>query len=415
MKRETIIKRRNELLKENKKGSITVLFSGDLVKRSADSTYPFVVNRNFYYLTNCDEDSLIYVYINTENVSKEILFIKDYNPLEEKWVGKSLTKDEAIHKSGIFIVQPLSQFESIFTRTLARNDVDTIYVDSERDSFKQRLNEAEKFTKKLSDSYPHLKVININQKINLMRTVKSDEEIEEMKNAIEVTRKGIEFILKNIKPGRYEYQSAADFEYQCALNNAKLAFDTIVASGKDATILHYVTNQKPLLENDLVLFDLGASVNHYCADISRTFPVSGKFTDRQKTFYTIVLKAQEEVIKAIKPGVTLIQLNEIVRSVYKDECVKANIIESEDQVDQVYYHSVSHSLGLDTHDVGLVEGAVLRPGMVVTVEPGLYSEKESIGIRIEDDILVTEDGSINLSSSILKSVEEIETYMNLSK
>ena len=415
MKRETIIKRRNELLKENKKGSITVLFSGDLVKRSADSTYPFVVNRNFYYLTNCEEDSLIYIYINTENVSKEILFIKDYNPLEEKWVGKSLTKDEAIHKSGIFIVQPLSQFESIFTRTLARNDVDTIYVDSERDSFKQRLNEAEKFTKKLSDSYPHLKVININQKINLMRTVKSDEEIEEMKNAIEVTRKGIEFILKNIKPGRYEYQSAADFEYQCALNNAKLAFDTIVASGKDATILHYVTNQKPLLENDLVLFDLGASVNHYCADISRTFPVSGKFTDRQKTFYTIVLKAQEEVIKAIKPGVTLIQLNEIVRSVYKVECVKANIIESEDQVDQVYYHSVSHSLGLDTHDVGLVEGAVLKPGMVVTVEPGLYSEKESIGIRIEDDILVTEDGSINLSSSILKSVEEIETYMNLSK
>lgn len=415
MKRETIIKRRNELLKENKKGSITVLFSGDLVKRSADSTYPFVVNRNFYYLTNCDEDSLIYVYINTENVSKEILFIKDYNPLEEKWVGKSLTKDEAIHKSGIFIIQPLSQFESIFTRTLARNDVDTIYVDSERDSFKQRLNEAEKFTKKLSDSYPHLKVININQKINLMRTVKSDEEIEEMKNAIEVTRKGIEFILKNIKPGRYEYQSAADFEYQCALNNATLAFDTIVASGKDATILHYVTNQKPLVENDLVLFDLGASVNHYCADISRTFPVSGKFTDRQKTFYTIVLKAQEEVIKAIKPGVTLIQLNEIVRSVYKDECVKANIIESEDQVDQVYYHSVSHSLGLDTHDVGLVEGAMLRPGMVVTVEPGLYSEKESIGIRIEDDVLVTEDGSINLSSSILKSVEEIETYMNLSK
>ena len=415
MKRETIIKRRNELLKENKKGSITVLFSGDLVKRSADSTYPFVVNRNFYYLTNCEEDSLIYIYINTENVSKEILFIKDYNPLEEKWVGKSLTKDEAIHKSGIFIVQPLSQFESIFTRTLARNDVDTIYVDSERDSFKQRLNEAEKFTKKLSDSYPHLKVININQKINLMRTIKSDEEIEEMKNAVEVTRKGIEFILKNIKPGRYEYQSAADFEYQCALNNATLAFDTIVASGKDATILHYVTNQKPLVENDLVLFDLGASVNHYCADISRTFPVSGKFTDRQKTFYTIVLKAQEEVIKAIKPGVTLIQLNEIVRSVYKDECVKANIIESEDQVDQVYYHSVSHSLGLDTHDVGLVEGATLKPGMVVTVEPGLYSEKESIGIRIEDDILVTENGSLNLSSSILKTVEEIEIYMNLSK
>lgn len=415
MKRETIIQRRNECLKDHKKGSITVLFSGDLVKRSADSTYPFVVNRNFYYLTNCDEDSLIYVYIHTENSSKEILFIKDYNPFEEKWVGKSLTKDDAIHNSGVFVVYPLSQFESIFTRTLARNDVDTIYVDSERDSFKHRMNEAEKFTKRLNESYPHLKVININQKINRLRTVKSVEEIDEMKKAIEITRIGIESILKNLKPGRFEYQSAADFEYQCALHNATLSFDTIAASEKDATILHYVTNQKALAENELVLFDLGASYNHYCADISRTFPVSGKFTDRQKTFYNIVLMAQEEVIKAIKPGVTLIQLNEIVRSVYKVECVKANIIESEDQVDQVYYHSVSHSLGLDTHDVGLVEGAILKPGMVITVEPGLYSEKESIGIRIEDDVLVTEDGCVNLSSSILKTVEEIELYMNLSK
>ena len=415
MKRETIIKRRNELLKDQKKGSITVLFSGDLVKRSADSSYPFVVNRNFYYLTNCDEDSLIYVYINTENVSKEMLFIKDYNPLEEKWVGKSLTKDEVIHKSGVFIVYPLSQFESIFTRTLARNDVDTIYVDSERDSFKQRTNEAEAFTKRLNESYPNLHVININHKINLLRTIKSEEEVDEIRSSVEVTRKGIEFILKNLQPGRYEYQSAADFEYQCGLHNATLSFDTIAASGKDATILHYVTNQKALKENELVLFDLGASVNHYCADISRTFPVSGTFTDRQKIFYNIVLKAQEEVIKAIKPGLTLIQLNEIVRSVYKTECVKANIIDSEDQVDQVYYHSVSHSLGLDTHDVGLVEGAVLKPGMVITVEPGLYSEKESIGIRIEDDVLVTEDGCVNLSSSILKTVEEIEAFMNLSK
>jgi Xaa-Pro aminopeptidase len=414
MKRETIINRRNELLKDNVKGSVTVLFSGDLVKRSADSHYPFEVNRNFYYLTNCDEDSLIYVYINTENTSKEILFIKDYNPLEEKWVGKSLTKDEAIHQSGVFIVYPLSQFESIFTRTLARNHVDTIYVDSERDSFKQRINEAEKFTRQLNETYPHLNVLNLNPKINSLRTIKNEEELEIMKQAIEVTRVGIEFVLKNLSVKRFEYQSAADFAYQCALHNSELAFDTIVASGKDATVLHYVTNQKELSENDLVLFDLGASVHHYCADISRTFPVSGEFTERQKVFYNIALKAQEEVIKAVKPGVTLIQLNEIVRAVYKDECVKANIIDNAEQVDQVYYHSVSHSLGLDTHDVGLVEGALLKPGMVITVEPGLYSEKEMIGIRIEDDVLVTEDGCINLSSSILKTVEEIETFMNLS-
>ena len=415
MKREIVINRRQEAFKEHVSGSITVLFAGDLVKRSADSTYPFIVNRNFYYLTQCDEDGLIYVQLRNAVGNKEILFIKDHNPVLEKWVGKSLTKDEAIHKSGVFMIQPLSQFESFFARTLSRNDIQTLYIDSERDQLTHRNSEAETFVHRIQRLYPGLHILNINQKLNKMRTIKSNAEVELIKEAIDVTRLGIEALVSKLQPGRFEYQAVADFKYELNLKHCDVSFDTIAASGKDATVLHYVSNHKEMKDGDLLLLDCGAAFKHYCGDISRTFPVNGKFTDRQREAYEIVLEAQNEVIKAIKPGVSLIQLNEIVRNVYKERCVQAKMIEAPEHVDEVYYHSVSHSVGLDTHDVGMFEGAVLEPGMVITVEPGLYLEHEGIGIRIEDDVLVTETGCENLSSSILKTVEEIETFMNLSK
>ena len=415
MKCEDAINRRQEVFKDHVSGSITVLFSGDLVKRSADSTYPFIVNRNFYYLTQCDEDGLIYVQLRNAVGNKEILFIKDHNPVMEKWVGKYIAKDEAIQKSGVLMIQPLSQFEVFFARTLSRNDLHTLYIDSERDQLTHRNSEAETFTHRIKNLYPGLNIININQKVNRMRTIKSDAEVELIKEAIEATRLGIEALVSKLEPGRFEYQAVADFKYELNLKHCDVSFDIIAASGKDATILHYVSNHKEMMDGELLLLDCGATFKHYCGDISRTFPVNGKFTERQKEAYEIVLEAQAEVIRAIKPGVTLIQLNEIVRNVYRDRCVQAKMIDDPEQVDEIYYHSVSHSLGLDTHDVGMFEGAVLEPRMVITVEPGLYLEREGIGIRIEDDVLVTEKGCVNLSESILKTVEEIEAFMNLSK
>ena len=415
MKRELIINRRHAAFSEHVSGSITVLFAGDNVKRSADSTYPFTVNRNFYYLTQCDEDGLIYVQLRNAVGHKEILFIKDHNPVMEKWVGKSLSKDDAIHKSGVFMIQPLSQFEAFFARTLSRNDIQTLYIDSERDQLTHRISEAENFVQRIRRLYPGLHIVNINQRLNKMRTIKADAEVEMIKEAIDITRVGIESLVSKLKPGKLEYQAVADFKYELNLRHCDVSFDTIAASGKDATVLHYVSNHKEMQDGDLLLLDCGAAFKHYCGDISRTFPVNGKFSERQREAYEIVLEAQSEVIKAIKPGVTLIQLNEIVRNVYKERCVEAKMIEAPEQVDDIYYHSVSHSLGLDTHDVGMFEGTLLEPGMVITVEPGLYLEHESIGIRIEDDVLVTETGCVNLSSSILKTVEEIESFMNLSK
>jgi len=415
MKIETLIKQRQKIINTLEVGSMAILFAGDLVKRSADSTYPFVVNRNFYYLTHCDEDSLICIFLHTGAGKKEVLFIKDFNSLEEKWVGHSLPKEEAAALSGIINIHPLSQFESFLVRTLTNSDIKTVYIDSERINLKHRSNEAENFAKMIQEKYPTLALINLNPSINALRRIKDKDEIEHIREAIGTTHRALNRVIKEMRVGRTEYQVAADFSYQLGLENRVHSFDTIAASGKDATILHYVTNQKVLKDGDLVLLDCGAACNNYSADITRTYPINGKFSPRQKELYTIVLKAQEAVIDAIKPGVSFQFLNEIVKEIYRQECVKAKVILSPDQIDEVYYHGVSHSLGLDTHDVGSIEGTLLEAGMVITVEPGLYSQLDGIGIRIEDDVLVTSTGCENLSRDIPKSIEAIESLFSLSK
>lgn len=407
--------RRNSLFKSMEEGTLAVLFSGDLIKRSADATYPFSVNRNFFYLTGLDEDSLILILMKTTTAQKEFLFIKDANPMMEKWVGKSIKEDEAKAVSDIMTIMPLSNYEAVLGRLIERNGITTLGIDTERDSLNARVMEGEAFGRKAHKLYPGMKVVNLNHTINALRVFKSKEELDDIRQAIEITRKGIENALSHLKAGRKEYEVVADFNHALALENSENAFETIAASGANACTLHYVSNLETLKENELILLDLGASYHHYCADISRTFPINGKFTDRQKVFYSIVLQAQAKVIQAIRPGVTLGDLNTIVKQTYAKACIDAKIVDDPSKIDQVYYHGVSHFLGLDTHDVGQMDGMLLKPGMVITVEPGLYSAVEGIGIRIEDDVLVTETGGEVLSSSILKSIEEIEAFMNQSK
>lgn len=414
MKKE-LMSRREAIFNECPLNSVAVFFAGDLIPSSADAHYPFVINKNFFYLTNLEEDGLILLYQNTANGKKETLFIKDDNPLMEKWIGRSIKKEEAIDCSGIINIQKLSEFEAVLNRLFLTNDITSFYIDSERMSLKQPLTKADRFTSELKEAHPDLTITNLNKRINTYRRKKTKLEVDQMVHAMHVTHKGLNHVLKNLKPGKTEYQVAADFAYVVASENCTHAFDTIAASGEDACILHYVKNQKVLQDGDLILLDLGASYQNYASDITRTYPINGKFSERQKTFYNIVLKAQLAVIDAIQPGVSFQFLNQIVKETYKIECLKAKIIEKEEDVDQVYYHGVSHSLGLDTHDVGTLEGSKLVEGMVITVEPGLYSAIEGIGIRIEDDVLVTKDGCTVLSSFIEKTVEDIEKLMNSSK
>ena len=403
---------RKNLLDKIQDNSVVILFAGNAPKKTADEAYRFTPNRNFYYLTGVEEENHILVMSKIDGVEKSILFIKDIDLELEKWIGKSLRKDEALEITAVDEVMFKSDFEGYLHKLIAVKEEFNLYLDLERDGFNSPDSISQSFAKEIISKYPQIRVRNIYGKIASERLVKSEEEIENIKKAIEITIAGVENLMKNAKAGMKEYELEAYFDFNCKSKGVKdLAFNTIAAAGKNATVLHYVDNDSEIKDGDLILFDLGAQYKYYNADISRTFPVSGKFTERQKEVYNAVLSVNEEIIKMIKPGVTTVEINERANDLLGEACVKLGLLEDKKDFRKYYFHSIGHSLGLDTHDIVIDRNFTFAPGMVYTVEPGLYIPEESIGIRIEDDILVTEDGCINLTKNMIKTVEEIENFM----
>ena len=405
---------RKKLLEKIKDNSIIILFAGNAPKKTADETYLFTPNRNFYYSTGISEENHILLMSKIDGVEKTTLFIKDIDLDLERWIGKSIRKDEATEVSGIEEVKFKSQFESDIHKLLCLKEEINLYLDLERDSISAPFSIANDFAKNIVSKYPQVMVKNIFSIFGELRLVKSEEEIDNIKKAILITIEGIESLMKNSKPGIKEYQLEAYFDFVCKSNGVKdLAFKTIAATGKNATTLHYVANDSELKDGDLIQFDLGAQYKYYNADISRVFPVNGKFTERQKEVYNAVLKVNEEIINDIKPGKTFKEINKKATDLIAEECIKLGLIKEKSEVSKYYFHSIGHSLGLDTHDLETPHRDItFKEGVVYTVEPGIYIEEENIGVRIEDDILVTTDGVINLTSGMIKTVDEIESFMS---
>lgn len=408
---------RNNLLDKIKDNSMVILFAGKAIQKTGDQNYPFTPNRNFYYLTGIKEEEHILVMSKINGVKSSKLYIKDINLELEKWNGKTIRKEEAIEVSAVDEVKFKSQFDADIHGMITMKEEINLYLDLERIGLNGNEKISHKFANEIVIKYPQVRVNNIYSKIGELRLRKSDEEVEKIKKAIEITKSGIERLMTEARIGMKEYELEAYFDFNCKLKGATdLAFTTIAAAGKNATTLHYIDNTAELKDNDLILFDLGAEYNCYNADISRTFPVNGKFTVRQKEVYNSVLKVNEEIIKSIKPGMRYKDINEKATDLIADECIKLGLIEDKKDVKKYYYHSIGHSLGMDTHDIETPHRDItFEPGVVFTVEPGIYIEEEGIGIRIEDDILVTEDGAINLSSDIIKTVDEIEAFMKKAK
>ena len=392
--------------------SMAIFFAGQAPYKSADETYPFTPNRNFYYLTGIDEEKVIMVMVNINGEVSEMLFIQENDPVMAKWVGETISEVEAKEVSDIEDIRLLKDFESTIAGYFDRFSMNNVFLDLERQEFNIPRTPSQNFAGEIMQRYPYIKVKNIYHDIALLRTIKREEEIELIKKAIDITYDGIKEIWSNAKSGMKEYEIEAYFNYILKKNGVKdFAFPTIAATGKNATILHYVDNNTTTEDGELMLLDLGAQYKYYNGDISRTFPINGKFTERQKEVYNIVLEANETVMKAVKPGVTTGELQDITKRVLAEGCKRIGLIKEDSELNKYYYHGVAHPLGLDTHDVG-PRNVELKPGMIITDEPGLYIEEEGIGIRIEDDILVAEDGYINLSAHIIKSVEDIEAFMS---
>lgn len=405
---------RDNLLDKIKDNSIVILFAGKAIQKTGDQTYPFTPNRNFYYLTGIKEEDHILVMTKINGVKSSKLYIKDIDLEMEKWVGKSIRKEEAEEIAAVDEVKFKSQFDVDIHGMITMKEEINLYLDLERMSANREGTISHRFANEITTKYPQVRINNVYSKIGELRLKKSQEEVDKIKKAIEITKSGIEKLMSEARVGMKEYELEAYFDFNCKVKGATgLAFTTIAAAGENATTLHYVDNNCELKENDLILFDLGAEYNCYNADISRTFPVNGKFTERQKEVYNAVLRVNEEIINLIKPGMKYKDVNEKATELIAEECIKLGLIKDKSEVRKYYYHSIGHSLGMDTHDIETPHRDIIfEPGVVFTVEPGIYIAEEGIGIRIEDDILVTEDGVINLSSDIIKTVEEIENFMS---
>ena len=412
MKTEFFINNRAKFTERMDDYSTAVFFSGKAPRESADQQYLFSVDRNFFYLTGIDREDMVLVISKIAGNVDETLYIQPVNEHFEKWYGILMRKEEAIKISGIKTVENRNDFLTKFSSKLSSEDrPDNVYIFSYITDVEEPYDCYRSFANWLRNQHPTVIIKNSLDIIIELRSSKSEEEVEEIKTAIGYTNEALQFVMKNLKPGMYEYQVRADFEYQLMLRNSKPSFPTIGASSGNAVILHYVDLQRKMADDDLILLDLGALSNYYASDITRTYPVNGKFTQRQKDIYNIVLGAQDVTFDAMHVGASEKDVNNRVKAYFAKELKTLKFIKDDSEVDKYYYHSIGHPLGLDVHDY-IRRDKTMQENNVYTVEPGLYIKEEGIGIRIEDNVWVTKNGIINLSKDIIKTVSDIENFMN---
>ena len=400
------------MLSQMEKGSIMVLYSGEGIPKSMDDCYLFEANHHFFYLTGLRRENMALVLSRSASEDKTILFIEEAVPSMERWTGKRVTKEEAEAISGISDVRYIDSLPAALGRMIAREQVTAAYFDCYRNAMTDVDSYNMIKAKAFVTAYPAITLKSAHPILAGMRMIKDEHEIACLQRAIDLTDIGLRRILSTLAPGQMEYQAQAEFEYAIRWHGAEgTTFATIAGSGINGCMLHYETNHCKMEDGKLLLLDLGAKFEGYCADITRTYPVNGKYSPRQKQIYDIVLNANLEVAKAARPGLTLKQLNEICKQTLAAGLMAIGKIESSDQIGTYYMHGVSHHLGLDTHDAIAHDEITLAPGMIISNEPGLYIDEEEIGIRIEDDLLITEDGCEVLSKAIPKTTQEIEALM----
>ena len=411
-------KRRQTVFDRMADNSIAVLYSGIEHHVSADEYDLFTAhaNRNFFYLTGLRRDKMALVLDKAAAEPKTTLFIEEADPSMERWYGRKVTVDEAKELSGIDNVRFIDELDGALDMIMTREDVYTAYFDTYRHQKEDLPDYNVVKANEFKTAYPGVSIRNLFPFVAEQRMQKDEDEIALTKEAIKLTDTALKNVLANLKPGMFEYEAQADFEYSIRRNGAEwTAFPTIAGSGMNGTMLHYDTNQDMMEDGSLLLMDLGARVRGYNSDITRTYPVNGKYTERQRQVYDIVLEANRTVLKEAKPGMTTVDLNNICKKVLAAGCIRLGLIEKEEEISRYYMHGVSHHLGIDVHDVTVDFNKKLRPGAIISDEPGLYIDEWEIGIRIEDDLLITEDGAVCLSEEIMRDADEIEAYMAAQK
>jgi Xaa-Pro aminopeptidase len=418
------IKNRNNFMAKMKPKSLAVFNSNDIYPISADSTIPFEQARDIFYLSGVDQDASILVLFPDAPLKKhrEILFLTETNEHIAVWEGAKLTKEKAFEATGIKTVYWLKEFEKVFFEVMTQ--CETVYYNTNehyRASTETQTREA-RFIEWSKKKYPAHQVAKSNPILQRLRSVKDPIELKLMQNACNITDKAFRRTLGFVKPGVWEYEIEAEIMHEFLKNRSRgFAYTPIIASGNNANVLHYIENNQECKSGELILLDVGAEYANYNSDMTRTIPVSGKFSKRQKEVYNAVNRLKKEATKMLVPGTIWADYHVEVGKLMTSELLTLGLLDKADVQNQdpewpaykkYFMHGTSHHIGLDTHDYGILTEPMMA-NQVFTVEPGIYIPAEGFGIRLEDDLVIQEKGEpINLMGNIPIEADDIEDLMN---
>ena len=417
------IRNRANLMARLPEKSVAVFTANEPMPRNGDQFYPFRQQSDFFYLTGIDAENafLILSPNNPTEQYREMLFIEPYDEVKATWQGEMMDAKQAKEISGIEVIKSSNEFYAVLN-DIALTGCDTIFMNTyEYSKYECNVETIQqRFVKKIKELYPLHQFGRTAPILNELRMIKSKEEFDITQDACNITAKAFRRCLETVKPNRYEYQIQAEIEYIFKLNNASgHAYAPIVAGGKNGCCLHYSKNDDILNDGDLLLFDIGCEYKNYSSDLSRTIPINGKFTERQKECYSAVLRVMKEITKLYKVGGTINEINQTTYRLMEQEMIKLGLFTAEDvekqDPDHPLYrkylmHGMSHHIGLDVHD-SVDKYKPFQPGMILTCEPGIYIREEGIGIRIENDLLITDGEPVNLFEGLPIEIEEIEAAM----
>lgn len=404
--------------------SLAVFNSNDIYPVSADSTLPFAQHRDIFYLSGVDqEESILVLFPDCPKPQhRELLFLKETNAHIAVWEGEKLTKEKAFATSGIKTVYWLQDLEKVLFELMTQCETVCINTNEHYRAAVETETREARFTKWLKDKYPAHQVAKSNPILQRLRSIKDPIELELMQQACDITEAGFKRVLNFVKPGVWEYNIEAEFMHEFLNRRSKgFAYTPIIASGNNANVLHYIENNQQCQDGDLILLDVGAEYANYSSDMTRTIPVSGKFTKRQKAVYEAVNKVKNEATKMLVPGNFWEPYHQEVGKLMTSALLDLGLLDKADIQNEnsdwpaykrYFMHGTSHHIGLDTHDYGLLHEP-MKANMVFTVEPGIYIPEEGFGIRLEDDVVIQEQGEpFNLMRNIPIETEEIEDIMN---
>lgn len=423
--KQLFIDNRKRLVKKLKPNSVAVLNANDIMPTNSDGTMRFRQNSDLFYLTGVDQEETILVLCPDfpDKKYRQVLFLRETSEHIARWEGHKLTKQEAREATGIETIMWVSDFKKLFNTMMVMGDVEHVYLNT-NDHYRAEIpveSRDSRFIKWCKEKYPLHRYERLAPVMHGLRSIKSDYEIELLQRACDITEKAFRRVLKFVKPGVFEYEIEAEYAHEFLRNGSRgFAYEPIIASGANSCVLHYIENNKPCRDGDVLLLDVAAEYANYNADLTRTIPVNGKFTKRQKDVYNAVLRVKRGATKILKAGVSYFDYHKEVQKIMESELIGLKLLDKKEVKNQskdkplfmrYFMHGTGHQLGLDVHDVGNMYHK-MQVGQVWTVEPGIYIAEEDLGIRIENDVVIRKNGVLDLMKNIPVEVEEIEEIMN---